>query len=143
MLADDAEFVEMSKTPVDMDFLNTMRETGKYVASAFGVPLPLIDNDASTFNNYEQAKERLYTDTVIPMMQEFIGALGHWMLPAYGDGLEFKLDLDSIPALEGLREKMFARSVLAFNPAMAAGMFDLPADELKALAYGLADLERK
>ena len=30
-----------------------------------------------------------------------------------------------------------------FNPAMAAGMFDLPADELKALAYGLADLERK
>jgi len=167
MLADDAEFVEMSKTPVDMDFLNTMRETGKYVASAFGVPLPLIDNDASTFNNYEQAKERLYTDTVIPMMEEFIGALGHWMLPAYGDGLEFKLDLDSIPALEGLREKMFARSVLAFekgvltreesrimmgfpaegdgefNPAMAAGMFDLPADELKALAYGLADMETK
>ena len=167
MLADDAEFVEMSKTPVDMDFLNTMRETGKYVASAFGVPLPLIDNDASTFNNYEQAKERLYTDTVIPMMQEFIDALGHWMLPAYGDNLEFKLDLDSIPALEGLRETMFARSILAFekgvltreesrimmgfpakgegefNPAMAAGMFDLPADELKALAYGLADMETK
>jgi len=30
-----------------------------------------------------------------------------------------------------------------FNPAMAAGMFDLPADELKALAYGLADMETK
>ena len=30
-----------------------------------------------------------------------------------------------------------------FNPATAAGMFDLPADELKALAYGLADMETK
>ena len=115
MLADDADFVPLSQSPVDMDFLNTMKESAKYIASAFGVPLPLIDNDASTFNNMEQAKERLYTDTVIPIMQEFIGALGKWMLPRYGDGLEFKLDLDSIPALEGLRQKMFDRAVSAFE----------------------------
>jgi HK97 family phage portal protein len=73
MLADDAEFVELSKSPMDMDFSNTMKEMAKYIASAFGVPLPLIDNDASTFNNLEQAKERLYTDTAIPIMSEFMG----------------------------------------------------------------------
>jgi hypothetical protein len=98
-----------------MDFTNTMKETAKYIASAFGVPLPLIDNDASTFNNLEQAKERLYTDTVIPLMQEFMGALSAWLLPRYGEGLEFKLDMDSISALEGNRERMFNRAVLAFE----------------------------
>jgi len=115
MLADDAEFVELSKSPRDMDFTNTMKETAKYVASAFGVPLPLIDNDASTFNNLEQAKERLYTDTVIPLMEEFIGAFSMWLLPRYGEGLEFRLDLDSISALEGNRQRMFERAVLAFE----------------------------
>jgi len=115
MLADDAEFVALSKSPVDMDFLNTMKETAKYVSSAFGVPLPLIDNDASTFNNLEQAKERLYTDTVIPLMEEFMGALSMWLLPRYGEGLEFCLNLDSIPALEGIRQKMFERAVMAYE----------------------------
>ena len=115
MLSDDADYVEMSKTPMDMDFLNTMKETAKYVSSAFGVPLPLIDNDASTFNNLEQAKERLYTDTVIPLLEEFFGELSAWMLPRFGDGLQFKLDLDSVPALEGIRQKMFDRAVLAFE----------------------------
>lgn len=115
MLSDDADYVEMSKTPMDMDFLNTMKETAKYVSSAFGVPLPLIDNDASTFNNLEQAKERLYTDTVIPLLDEFFGEMTSWMLPRFGDGLKFKLDLDSIPALESIRQKMFDRAVLAFE----------------------------
>lgn len=115
MLADDADYVELSKTPMDMDFINTMKETAKYVASAFGVPLPLIDNDASTFNNLEQAKERLYTDTVIPLMQEFIGGISAWLLPRYGDDLKLRLDLDSISALEGNRQRMFDRAVLAFE----------------------------
>ena len=115
MLADDAEFQELSKTPIDMDFINTMKETAKYVSSAFGVPLPLIDNDASTFNNLEQAKERLYTDTVIPVMNELVGALSQWLLPRYGEGYEFKLNLDSIPALEGIRQRMFERAILAFE----------------------------
>jgi len=115
MLADDAEFVEMSKTPMDMDFINTMKETSKYVSSAFGVPLPLIDNDASTFNNLEQAKERLYTDTVIPLMDEFFGGLNNWLLPRFGEDLHFKLDLDSVSALEGIRQKLFDRAVLAFE----------------------------
>lgn len=115
MLADDAEWQQLSQSPTDMDFLNTMKETAKYVASAFGVPLPLIDNDASTFNNLQQAKERLYTDTVIPLMEEMMGALSMWLLPRYGEGLQFRLNLDSIPALEGIRQRMFERAVMAYE----------------------------
>lgn len=159
MLAEDAEWVSLSQTARDMDFLNTMQETAKYVASALGVPLPLIDNDASTFNNMEQAKERLYTDTVIPILNELIQGLNNWLLPRYGDGLELRLDLDSIPALEGLRERMFQRAVTAYREGVLSlqearalmgyepepdgdmkpapsNPFDLPPEEQKALMYG-------
>jgi HK97 family phage portal protein len=165
MLADDAEWQQLSQSARDMDFSNTMRETAKYVAAALGVPLPLIDNDASTFNNLEQAKERLYTDTVIPLMRDVLASLNTWLLPRYGDGLELRLDLDTIPALEALRERMFQRAVTAyregvltlqearmlmgyqpeadgeFKPTPGAS-FDLPAEDIKALAYGL-DIETK
>jgi len=166
MLAEDAEWVALSQSAREMDFLNTMRETAKYVASALGVPLPLIDNDASTFNNLEQAKERLYTDTVIPVLGELISALNNWLLPRYGEGLELRLDLDSIPALEALRERMFNRAVTAYAEGVLTlqearelmgyepvgegtykpipgNPFDLGTDDIKALAYGMGDLEVK
>jgi HK97 family phage portal protein len=115
MLSDDTEWTAMSQSPRDMDFINTMKESAKYVASALGVPLPLIDNDSATFNNIEQSKERLYTDTVIPDLEEFVNALGIWLLPRFGEGLHFKLDLDSIPALEKMRERAFDRSAKAYT----------------------------
>ena len=166
MLSDDAEWVSLSQSARDMDFLNTMQETAKYVASALGVPLPLIDNDASTFNNLEQAKERLYTDTVIPIVKELLADLNKWLMPRYGEGLELRVDMDAIPALESLRERMFNRAVVAYEKGvltlqearqlmgyepethgdyrpMPGALPALPDDELKALAYGLGDFETK
>jgi len=158
MLADDAEWVDVSHSPRDMDFLNTMKEAAKQIASAYGVPLPLIDNDASTFNNLEQAKERLYTDTVIPLLKEFLDDFGAWLLPRYGKGYEFRLDLDTIPALEALRGRKFDRAIRAATANILTreearemigfseppkghflnegDAFDMGADDAKALAYG-------
>lgn len=158
----DAEFewVELSKSAKDMDYLNTLKETAKYVASALGVPLPLIDNDASTFNNLEQAKERLYTDTVIPVVKELLAALNSWLLPGYGEGLKLRIDMDAIPALEGLRERTYARAMSLYEKGLltrqeareligyepegegdfkrdGGGIFDLPPDDVKAMVYGL------
>ena len=166
MLSDDAEWMQLSQSARDMDFLNTLSEMAKYVSSALGVPLPLIDNDASTFNNLEQAKERLYTDTVIPIMNELLAALNRWLLPRYGDGLELRLDLDSIPALEALRERMFDRAVKAYDSQVLTlqeareligyspkpdgdfkpvpgNSLDLPPEDVKALIYGMGDFETK
>lgn len=166
MLSDDAEWQALSQTARDMDFSATMDKTAKYVASALGVPLPLIDNDASTFNNLEQAKERLYTDTVIPVVNELLAALNNWLLPRYGKGLELRIDMDAVPALEGLRERMFNRAVVAYEKGvltlqearelmgyepqadgdfrpLPGAMPDLPIADAKALAYGLDGFEAK
>lgn len=170
ILTEDGDWVSMSENPKDMDFLNTMREMAKYVASAYGVPLPLIDNDASTFNNLEQAKERLWTDTVLPLLNEFLESFGGWILQGYEKGLSLKYDYDSIPALEGLRTKRFVRMVdaagkgiLTINEAREAMGYaaisgadelfipsslvplglDAGMSETALKSYGLSDLEIK
>lgn len=85
------------------------------IASVLGVPLPLVDNDAATYNNVKEAKEQLYTDTAIPMAEDQAGALNKWLVPRFDEGLELRLDLDSIPALEGLRQRRFDRAVAAYE----------------------------
>jgi len=114
ILTDGAEWQEMGNNAKDMDFIAAMKEVAKYIASAFGVPLPLIDNDASSFNNLEQAKERFYTDTVLPLLDEFLECFGAWLFMQYGksgDGYRLMYDADSIPALEQLHNRKTDRLV--------------------------------
>ena len=113
VLPSGANWVSMDNSPRDMDFMNTQKEAAKLIASAYGVPLPLIDNDASTFNNLEQAKERFYTDTVLPLFNEFLSQFGAWLLPFYGEGLKFQVNEDKIGALEGVRTRLFDRMLKA------------------------------
>lgn len=107
---DGAGWISMSQSARDMDFSASMKEAKMLISSVFGVPLPLIDNDASTFNNYRAAMERFYTDKVIPTMQEFLDAFGSWYLE---EGERFVIDLDAIPALEEVRERKFNRLLKA------------------------------
>lgn len=118
-LSGGADWIEMQNNPRDMDYINTMKETTKYIAAAFGVPLPLIENDAASYNNIEQAKERLWTDTIIPMLNEFLAAFSGWLMPRYGDeSLMICADMDDIPALEGVRARNFDRMVEAINSGL-------------------------
>ena len=119
--------------------------------------LPLIDNDASTFNNLEQAKERFYTDTVLPLFNEFLSQFGAWLLPFYSEGLKFQVNEDKIGALEGVRTRLFDRmlkavqsGVLTTDEAREAMGYDplgddvQPEDTQKALlllGYGATEIK--
>ncbi len=120
ILTDEADFQELGLSPKDMDYLLTLKETAKYIASSLGVPLPLVDNDASSFNNIEQAKERFWTDTVLPMLDMFLRSFSSWLLPMYGldESHAFVYDRDSIPSLEGLQAKRYDR----MSKAVASGL---------------------
>lgn len=109
----DAEFIPFESTAKDMDFINGMKEFSKYVSSAFGVPLPLIDNDAASYNNMEQAKERLWSDTILPLTNGFLDAFNGWLAYYFGPEYALKIDEDCIQALEGIRQKKFERTIKA------------------------------
>lgn len=118
VLTGGAEWTQTSLSPLDMDFATSMTEAKKLLAGVYGVPLPLIDNDASTFANMEMAKERFYIDTIIPLANEWLEAFGAWLLPAFGDDLTLCIDMDDIPALEAVRNRKFDRVMKALNAGL-------------------------
>jgi len=92
----------------DMDFANLQAIAKQAVALQFRVPLPLVTSDASTFNNYSEAKLALYDDAVIPLIGDVFGGLSDWLLPKYGlDPAQFEItyDLDQITALQMRRNR--------------------------------------
>lgn len=106
MLTDGAEWVSVDQSPRDMDFNNTLDKGTLYIAGVYCVPLPLVDQASSTFNNMETAKTLLYTDTVIPMFKQFLTQFNMWLEP-YLNGATLVLNMDNIPALENLRKTKF------------------------------------
>lgn len=118
VLTDGADWKPMDHSPKDMDNINGLKEMSKYIANVYGIPLPLIDDTKSTFNNMESSKEALWTDTIIPLFNEFLEHFGNWLLPLYGEDLIFKANLDSVPALEPARTRLFDRMIKAKDSGM-------------------------
>jgi HK97 family phage portal protein len=133
MLVDGVEWQATDTNPRDMDFIATLKETSKYIASAYGVPLPLVDNDAASYNNMENAKERFYTDTVIPHLNAFLSALNIWFEKEL-NGATIRINMDSIPALERLRTLKFDRVIRAVDAGVMT--IDEAREELGHGAYG-------
>jgi HK97 family phage portal protein len=108
-----SKFTQTSMTPKDMDFKNGLAEASKNIAMVYGVPLPLVTMEAATFSNLDAAKETLWTDTVLPLLDDLIGALSDFLAPAYGDGVYLAYNADSVSALENKRQIKFDRMVAA------------------------------
>jgi len=113
LLTGGAKFTPLSHTPKDMDFEKSMGEAAKNVALVFGVPLPLVTMEASTFSNMDAAYERLWIDTVMPLLGSILGALTNFLMPLYGPtstSVEIlAYNADSVPALEPRRQRLFER----------------------------------
>lgn len=86
-------------TPRDMDFLEAKNAAAREIALAFGIPPMLlgIPGDA-TYANYAEASRALWRQTIIPLVRSVVGALGHWLSPAF-EGVVLLPDFDGIEAL--------------------------------------------
>lgn len=96
----------------DMDFANLQQMVKQAVALHYKVPLPLVTTDASTFDNYTQAKVALYDDAVLPMADRLYAHLSELLLPRFGvDPSEFQIsyDIDQITALAKRRTEELAK----------------------------------
>lgn len=92
----------------DMDFANLQEMARTAVALQYKFPLPLLSADASTFNNYKEAKAALYDDAVLPLADRIFGGLSDFLLPRYGldpSKVRITYDIDQITALAGRRNE--------------------------------------
>ena len=86
---------EMGTNNKDMDFANLQQMAQRAVALQYKVPLPLLTTDASTFNNYKEARAALYLDAVLPLADRIFGGLTDLLMPRYNlDPNDFRITYD-------------------------------------------------
>lgn len=86
---------EMGTNNKDMDFANLQSMAQRAVALQYKVPLPLLTTDASTFNNYKEARAALYLDAVLPLADRIFNGLTELLMPRYGlDPNDYRISYD-------------------------------------------------
>lgn len=99
---------ELGQSAKDMDFATLQEMARTAVALQYKFPLPLLSTEASTFNNYKEAKTALFDDAVLPLADRVFGGLSDFLLPRYGldpSKVRITYDLDQITALVGRRNE--------------------------------------
>lgn len=123
------EFQQLGINPVDMDFLNTLNFSRETIASAFKIPLPLVNVDSATYNNRSSAKTELYNDNIIPLLNRILSShLKYIVTNSAGDKVDItqdtisrltiEIDKQSVPAL---KEELM-KEMDAISKAMQAGV---------------------
>ncbi len=108
LLEGDFDWKEMGLSPKDMDFIQLKNMSAKDIALVYGVPSQLIGiPDSQTYSNFAEAKLALYNETIIPLLDRFQGDLNEWLTPMFGEDLELRYDIDSIPAMAEQRKRVF------------------------------------
>lgn len=97
------DFKEMGQSNKDLDFAVLKGQVEGAIYKGYKVPLPLVNADTMTLNNYTQALKVLYYNAVLPLAQRLFDEMGAFLLPRYKDGDKYELTFNKfdIPALEG------------------------------------------
>lgn len=99
----------MSLTPADMDFVGLKGQAAREIALAFGVPPMLLGMPGdNTFANYREANRALWRQTIVPLANRVLGALGQGIDAWLGTGA-LTTDLDRVPELSDERDQLWAR----------------------------------
>jgi HK97 family phage portal protein len=104
------EWMEMSMSPKDMDFIEAKHSAARDIALAFGMPPQLLGIPGdNTYSNLVEARIALWEQTIIPLLDNTVELLSNWLCHFYADDLELAYDLENIPALASKREAVWAR----------------------------------
>jgi len=81
--ADVSNVTEFGVNNKDMDYVNMTNMASAAVYLRYRIPLPLVTNDASTFNNMITAIELFYDDAVLPNADTIFSGLSFLLMPRY------------------------------------------------------------
>jgi len=81
--AEDVDIKQFGNTPKDLDFENLQKLARKIVALQYGVPIALVDNEKSTFNNLSTSNEMMFDNACEPVLTEILSGLEFFLFPRY------------------------------------------------------------
>ena len=142
LLEGGLDWMPLSLSPHDMDFIEAKNLSAREIALAFGVPPMLLGIPGdNSYANYAEANRAFWRQTVLPMVQRALTALGQWLAStdpqAVSSHLRLEGDLNAIPALAEERSRLWQRiskaDFLTINEKRQALGFGLieNGDELK------------
>ena len=112
-----AKYQQMSQSLVDMEFLGGRKFTAEEIVNVFGVPMILLSQERTSFNNLLIARRMFWQDRIIPRLGDVRDALDfrltpYWDKGAAGKGpakLRIAFDAASAPAMQEVwNEKLTA-----------------------------------
>ena len=110
LLEGSLDFKKLMMNPTDLDWLEGMKEAGKLIHGAYGVPGEITGiGKGATYENRREAKKALYTETVLPLVDHFVDELNNWLTPQFSENLRITYDRQDIPALREEQEKVWTR----------------------------------
>jgi HK97 family phage portal protein len=115
-------FTSMSSNPKDMDWVKGKSDTAKDICVGIGIDPVLLGFEEATYENKNEALKSLYTNKVIPLLQELADILSPFA--GLQDNEFFQIKYDHIPVLQEdmkeLSDKLSANSFLKINEKRVA-----------------------
>ena len=129
----DLDIKEFGLSAKDMDWINQLDRCDREIYNFLGVPLPLVLNDAATFNNYATASATFYEHTVLPLADYVFGIIGEYLAgPAQVNDAIMLADRENIDALQTKRlEQLKLRKEIGAETT----------NELRGYIAGRADID--
>lgn len=127
----------LNSNAVEMDYINSRQAIWQEIASAMGVPLPMIGvlTDA-TLANIQTSRRIFWLDTMLPLLRMVESQLNQQLASEYGDNIVLGYDTSGV---EALREDFGAKLAQA-QQLFAMGVDLQRIDQM--LELGIPDVEQ-
>lgn len=110
LLEGGLEWVPMSHSPAEMDYLNCKDSTARDICMAFAVPPMLLGIPGdTTYNNMAEARLSLWENNILPWAYTIRDDFNAWLSPMFGDEYRIDIDEDKISALAPRRESIWGK----------------------------------
>jgi phage portal protein BeeE len=97
------ESIDLAISNQEMDYVAMLAEAKEAVFNYYNIPLPLVMNDASTFNNYSTAQTAFFDGAVFPVFDDLADAFAGGLAPRFPEleGMQITYNENAIRALKG------------------------------------------
>lgn len=116
VLDNGVNYIEMGKTPLEMDWSHLREMNIRDIASVLDVAPELVGDAAGkTFANVHEALQSLYTEKVLPMLDEYQDEMNMWLPGMYDQPIYAAYDRNDIEALQENKQVASTRATAGWN----------------------------
>ncbi len=150
VIGNEAKWIQLAKTVVEMDLINGRKLTREGICAAFGVPPILVGIlDRATYSNFDASELAFWKLTILPLIGSYIDSMNTELAPEFGPGYVIEADLSRVDALMpmldarvDIAKKLWSMGVpmSQLNEMFALGIAEFPGWDVGLVASNLVPI---